>query len=308
MKIRSRGHDGNCCGSGDGAAESVFEAVVEHRESDKRHPGRQWIVEREDNTMAANKGIQGQIAKKFVAYPTNQNDPIRCAIEDGLPASNLRHDHEELLDRLLSGRLPRTVRWTEVAELIERVGKIEPHGRDGFVFVVGAERAFFKPSAINALEIGDLARLRKFLHLAGLTQPDNSVPELIRVVVVIDHHAARVYMSLGNNQPESEQSIKPYDPHGFHQHLIHRKEAHYRGERVPEEPSFYEAVAKDLLQADEIVLVGHGTGKSSAVVFLADYLKKHHSEISDQVIAIDTLDLPALTDPQIESIAKKHFL
>ena len=40
--------------------------------------------------------------------------------------------------------------------------------------------------------------------------------------------------------------MRPHDPFHFHHHLIRRKEAHYSGERVPEEHSFYEEVAKDL--------------------------------------------------------------
>ena len=97
-------------------------------------------------------------------------------------------------------------------------------------------------------------------------------------------------------------------PFGFHHHLIHRKEAHYSGERVPEEKTFYEDVAKDLQPADEIVLIGHGTGKSSSVDYLAEYLEKHHHNISQHVIATETADLSALTEPEIEVIAKRHMI
>ena len=85
-------------------------------------------------------------------------------------------------------------------------------------------------------------------------------------------------------------------------------EAHYSGERVPEETSFYEEIAKDLAPANEIVLIGHGTGKSSAVEFLMDYLKTHHSEIAQHVRGVETADLSALTEPEIEAIAKKHMI
>jgi hypothetical protein len=126
------------------------------------------------------------------------------------------------------------------------------------------------------------------------------------MVVVIDHHAARIYQDLGSSRPESEASVRPYDPHGFHRHLIHRKEAHYEGERVPEEDSFYEEVGKDLVPAREIILIGHGTGKSSALEFLETYLKTHHPTIAQRVIATEVTDLSALTEPEIEEIAKKH--
>jgi len=102
--------------------------------------------------------------------------------------------------------------------------------------------------------------------------------------------------------------VRPYDPFGFHHHLIHKKEAHYKGERVPEEKTFYEEVAQDLVHANEIVLIGHGTGTSSAVEHLAEYLKAHHHEIAQHVIATETADLSALTEPEIEAIAKRHMI
>jgi len=94
----------------------------------------------------------------------------------------------------------------------------------------------------------------------------------IRSIVVIDHHLARVYHDSDGKRSQRDDAARPYDPHGFHRHLIHRKETHYQGQRVPEEPSFYEELAKDLLRSQEIVMVGHGTGKSSALEFLAEYL------------------------------------
>jgi hypothetical protein len=223
---------------------------------------------------------------------------------------DIRHDLQVLLDSLLAGKLPRNLSWSEVVELIGQLGEVEPHGGADFAFVVGTQRAFFKRPHTHNLDVEEVSRLRKFLHEAGFDASNTSSEKPSqsgRMVVVIDHHAAHVYKYLGGSRPEGGVTIKPYDPYGFHHHLIHRKEAHYRGERVPEESSFYEEVAKDLVPAEEIILIGHGTGKSSAIDFLAEYLKTHHLEISKRVIATETADLSALTDPEIEEIAKKHL-
>jgi hypothetical protein len=56
------------------------------------------------------------------------------------------------------------------------------------------------------------------------------------------------------------------------------------------------------------VLIGHATGTSSAVVFLSEYLKTHHPETFQRVIATEKVDLSALTEPQIEEIARKHLV
>jgi hypothetical protein len=62
----------------------------------------------------------------------------------------------------------------------------------------------------------------------------------------------------------AKKTEKLYDPHGFHRHLIHRKESDYAGQRVPEEDSFDEQIAEALKPAREIILIGHGTAPSTS--------------------------------------------
>jgi len=128
------------------------------------------------------------------------------------------------------------------------------------------------------------------------------------MIVVIDHHAAHVYQDVGGSRPADERKVQPSDPKNFHHHLIHRKEARYRGERVPEEDSFYEEIAKDITPANEIVLIGHATGKSNAADFLKEYLKSHHPDTSRRVIATESADLSAVTESEIEALAKRHMI
>ena len=222
--------------------------------------------------------------------------------------TRIRHDLELLHTSLLTGKLPRNLSWANTVDLIGQIGEVQPHGNDEFVFTVGTQRAFFKHPHTHDLDVEEVARLRKFLREAGPTLPSQEPPQPCRMVVVIDHHVAHVYQDFDEKVPESEHTVRPYDPFNFHHHLIHKKEAHYKGERVPEEKTFYEEVAKDLLPANEIVLVGHGTGKSSAVDHLAEYLKINHHDISRHVIATETADLSALTEPEIEAIAKQHMI
>jgi hypothetical protein len=221
-------------------------------------------------------------------------------------SAHLRHDHELLLKSLLDGKLPRNLSWDEVVDLIGQIGEVQPHGNNEFTFVVGTQRQLFKRPSSHDLDVEEVSRLRRFLRHDAQGQSAGT-PAAGRVVVVIDHHGAQIYQDLGGSVPGPETKVTPYDPYGFQHHLIHRKEAHYRGERVPEESSFYEQVAKDVASAHEIILIGHATGTSSAVDYLAAYLKDHHSEIFARVIATEKADLSALTPPEIEAIAKKHL-
>jgi len=224
-----------------------------------------------------------------------------------MPA-HIRRDHEELLESLVGGKLPRNLTWSAVVDLIGQIGVVKPHGNDAFTFIVGSQRELFKRPSTHNLEVEEIARLRKFLRDAEVPRNPAEPRPLGRMVVVIDHHAAHIYHDKGGSRPEDEATVKPYDPFGFQHHLIHRKEAHYKGERVPEDDSWYEEIARDLAHAETIVLIGHATGKSSAVVFLSDYLKSHHPETFQRIIATETVDLSALTEPEIEEIARKHLL
>src|ERR1700733_14081876 len=215
---------------------------------------------------------------------------------------------ESLYRNLLNGKLPHNLSWAEAVELVEHLGQVQPHGNDEFVFVVNGQSVFFKKPHTHDLGVEEVSRLRKFLKEAGPSSQAEKPAQPSRMIVVIDHHAAHVYQDFGRSRPADEHKVQPYDPYNFHHHLIHRKEAHYRGERVPEEDSFYEEIAKDITPANEIVLIGHATGKSNAANFLKEYLKTHHPDISRRVIATENADLSPMTEPQMEALAKRHMI
>jgi hypothetical protein len=222
-------------------------------------------------------------------------------------SEHIHHKLAVLHQSLLHGKLPRSLHWSDAVELIEHLGQVQAHGGDDFAFLVGKQREIFKRPRTPELGVDEVSRLRKFLKDAGAESAPIEHARPCRMVVVIDHHSAHVFRDIGESRPQQEASIEPYDPHHFHHHLVHRKQAHYEGDRVPEETSFYEEVAAALVPANEIVLIGSGTGKSSAVAVLGEYLQKHHANISQRVKATEIADLSALTAPEIEAIAKRHL-
>jgi hypothetical protein len=126
-------------------------------------------------------------------------------------------------------------------------------------------------------------------------------------VVLIDHHGARFFESVGAGiKLEEGEHLKPKDPRGFERHLEHRKEADYRGQRIPEADEFYERVAQRLTSATRILLIGDATGKSSAMQYFLSYLKSKHKAIADRVVGAEDTDLSAITIGQIEEIAQRH--
>ena len=220
-------------------------------------------------------------------------------------SEHLHHKLAILHQNLLHGKLPRSMRWADAVELVEHLGQVQPQGGEEFAFSIGTERELFRRPRSADLGIDEVSRLRKFLKTATGNSAESQAIQSPKTIVVIDHHSAHVFQDVNLSRPQSEVAVKPYDPHHFHHHLIHRKEAHYEGDRVPEETSFYREIAEALAPAREIILIGHGAGKSSAVYVLIDYLKKHHPDIAERVEATQIADLSALTEPQIEALARK---
>ena len=232
-------------------------------------------------------------------------DPDKLVHEKIPMSEHLHHKLAVLHQNLLHGKLPRSLRWVDAVELIEHLGQVQPQGGDEFAFTIGSERELFKRPHSTDLGIDEVSRLRKLLKTASGESTESKVAQSPKTVVVIDHHAARVFQDVHLSRPQSEVAIKPYDPHHFHHHLIHRKEAHYEGDRVPEDTSFYRDIVEALAPAKEIVLIGHGVGKSSAAEVLIEYLKKHRTDIAERVKATEIADLSALTEHQIEALARK---
>jgi hypothetical protein len=223
-------------------------------------------------------------------------------------SGHVHHKLAMLHQSLLHGKLPRSLHWSDVVDLIGHLGQVQEHGGDEFAFVVGTQREVFRRPHTPEIGVEEVSRLRKLLKAAGSESPAHKFVQPCRMVVVIDHHAAHIFRDTGETGAQDAVTVTPYDPHRFHHHLIHRKEAHYAGDRVPEETSFYEEVAAALVPANEIVLVGSGTGKSSAVSVLEEYLKKHHVDLSRRIKATEIVDLSAVTEPEVEAMAKRHMI
>jgi len=245
-----------------------------------------------------------------VAYRDEQTGTARPSLKghDQDMNENLHYPLDGLLASLLSGRLPQSLRWSDVVELIEHLGRVEAHGDHEFLFLVGAQRVTFKRPQNRKLDFDDISRLRKFLTGVGpeIAIQDFSRPS--RAIVVIDHHAAHIYQIFGGRQRANEHTIRPHNPFGVHHHQIQRAGSHDGAETIHERNVFYEDVARDLSRAREVVIIGHGKGDSSAATYLNQYLKSCHPGLFQRVIATEGLDLSAVTVSEREPIAKKQMI
>ncbi|MBV8149529.1 MAG: hypothetical protein JO092_10590 [Candidatus Eremiobacteraeota bacterium] len=124
-------------------------------------------------------------------------------------------------------------------------------------------------------------------------------------IVLVDHHCARFFDPAEDGAVKELAHVEPYDPHGIRRHLEHR-ESHYKGQRVPEEDEYYEQIAQRLKEASSILLIGDAKGKSSAMLFLVEYLREKHRDTAERVIAMVHADLSKITIREIEEIGRQY--
>jgi hypothetical protein len=124
------------------------------------------------------------------------------------------------------------------------------------------------------------------------------------LLVVLDHHEAKVFSNEVHGSVPAR--LAPYDPHGFGKHL-HSAHEWTDGKRQPERKQFYEAIAKTLRGAEQVLLFGSGTGRSSAMDQLVADLKEHHKDVAEKIIGAVVIDISHTTDAQLLAKAREFY-
>ena len=124
------------------------------------------------------------------------------------------------------------------------------------------------------------------------------------LLVVIDHQEARIYRT--EVRGATPERLEPYDPYGHGRHL-HSAHEWTDGKSRPERKSYYEAVAKTLRGATQILVFGSGTGKSSAMEQLLADLKEHHHDVAEKVVGAVVVDAHHTTENQLLAKAREFY-
>jgi len=83
-------------------------------------------------------------------------------------------------------------------------------------------------------------------------------------------------------------------PASFLHHLVTRT-IPGRGPKGAGRAAYYEKIAQAAALGGEIIVVGHGTGKSNAAHHLTEYLRSHHSETYQRIVREIVADLSSIT-------------
>jgi len=220
-------------------------------------------------------------------------------------AHRIHHRDRRVLETIFRHPTPGNLAWSEVLHLIERLGTAQQEPNGKILLAIGEHRHILHQPHAKELTREEVTELRKFLEAAGTTPASVDVAEEEQAVesatsdmlLTVDHHEARLFAIEGASA--QARTLRPYDPHHFMHHLTHRQERELRGQREPEESSYYAQIAAALAPARRVVVLGHGTGHSNAAAHLQELLRAKHPEIARRVVATKAVDLSALTPAQL---------
>jgi hypothetical protein len=221
--------------------------------------------------------------------------------------------HRRTLEEIFRHPSAHNLEWRRVVALIAEIGGVDERPDSEFVFKVAGKRHLMRRPHHKDLTGDETIALRHFLTLAGVSaepasepvaQTDPVAPSLL---VVVDHHGAKIFHVDVRSDEPMDHVIKPYDPHHFLHHLVHKDQSRERGQRAPEEPAFYEEIGDAVALGGAIVVVGHGEGKSNAAHHLTEYLQEHRPDIYRRIAGEVSADLSSITLPQLLELARQSL-
>jgi hypothetical protein len=241
----------------------------------------------------------------------------------GPPAADprtLSKASRKTLQLLFRHPIAHNLEWTHVVALFERLGTVDQKSHNEMLFGIGGEHHRVHKPHSKDVTVDELLEFRRMLTRAGWSPEtvaeadagENSsrtesavIPTPPDLLVVVAHHEARIYHLDLQSAETRAHVIRPYDPHHFRHHLTHKDLSRERGQRAPEDPSFYESLAEAIASARAIVVVGHGDGHSNAADRLIDFLRLHHPDTYQKVAREVGADLSSLTPPQLLVLGRR---
>jgi hypothetical protein len=220
--------------------------------------------------------------------------------------THLSGAHQKTHQHIFQHPMPHNLQWRDVWAMLNAMKDattVEDDKGELKVTRNGQMLILHRPRGKDLADKKELMQIRHFLERSGV--PVAAPAEIgSHLLVVIDHREARIFSAEVHGTVA--QKITPYDPFGFGRDL-HYNQNDSNGQRKPELKSFYEAVAKTLQGAKQILMFGNGTGSSSAMEHLLADLKHNHKEIAARVIGSVAVDEHHLTEDQLLAKARTAF-
>jgi hypothetical protein len=202
--------------------------------------------------------------------------------------------------------MPHNLQWRDVWSMLGALAGATAVADDGGHLKVtrnGRTLYLHRPRGKDFSGKKELMQVRHFLERSGTAAPP-ATDAGTHLLVVIDHHEARVYRA--QEHGTLPRRVRPDDVEGIGRRL-HNVGKESNGQRRPELNSFYEAVAKELAGAEQILVFGGSTAGSSAMEHLLSEMDRRHPELARRVIGSVVIDDRQVTEDQLLAQARVAF-
>lgn len=228
----------------------------------------------------------------------------------------MKQQHARTLQALFHHPLKHDLRISDVEALLQHLEiAVEPLADhrlrvqlpSGEMMVLHAAAGLHHPY----LDEEGILRLRRLLERGGITteHPEGSEPtvrgdQARRLVIHLDHRGAQLWW-LDDGELDSAK-LQPHGLWSSHQRLSHRHDRDVAGQRAPLDFTYINQLSGAVMEADRVLLLGHGHGRSDLRQLLQDHLQQHHPEALDRIDVV-AVDDTACSDAELLAIARKHF-
>jgi hypothetical protein len=218
----------------------------------------------------------------------------------------LDNKYQTVLKDIFEYPVSDTITWRNITIFMEHIGDVKTKNNGQLTFTVNGVPRIFHPSKDeDTVDIVQVQEMRDFLESVGIGQDSvinsNNTQQLF---VVITQKETLIFRS--EEKGTMPTTLHPDDPHGLLHHLNHSHGGDMTA-HSPENLTYYEAIAETLIGADEILLMGHGTGSGNAMIHLKEFLKTHYLETANKIVGSLTTDVEAMTRGQMLHAARTFF-
>lgn len=215
----------------------------------------------------------------------------------------LTGSNKRAYDAVFAHPISHNLAWRDVRLMLGELGDVKEQPNGHLKAICGEETLLLHPpKSHTAVSEDELMSIRHFL--TRIEDDKKVVQQGAHYLVVIDHQEARIFKAEMSGTVPTK--ITPYDPQGFGKQL-HYVQDEKNGQRKPENKPFYDAVIKSLEGAGSILLIGAGTGESSAMAHLVAEMKHRNPELAGKVSGQMRLDKQHMTDDQFLAAARAYY-
>ena len=126
-----------------------------------------------------------------------------------------------------------------------------------------------------------------------------------KVVIALTQDEAKIWAT-GLDKDSRPQRIHAPAEKGSVNHL--RQTLHQSGHSAdPPEHGYFDVIADHVKGASEILLIGHGDAKASAVFRFMKFMRGHDPDFAEKIVGELDVNLNAMTDNEILATAREWF-